>query len=88
MVEATSQPVSTTLTDPNKGFRTEYGAELIDRCQVFLMRHAKSSLNETMTDFRSKGKINANEDIVEKDVADVYLDLIFDQRSRDAKLSV
>ena len=52
------------------------------------MRHAKSSLNESMTDFRSKRKIDANEGVVEKDVENAYLDLIFDQRSRDAKLSV
>jgi len=88
MVESTSQPVTTTLIDPNQDFRSAYGAERIDECQVFLMRHAKSSLNESMTDFRSKRKIDANEDMVEKDVANVYLDLIFDQRSRDAKLSV
>ena len=78
MVETTNQSENTTLNEPNRDFRTLYCAERIEQSQVFLMRHAKSSLNESMTDFRSQRKIDCTEDDVEKGVANDYLDLIFD----------
>ena len=78
MVEPTNQLENTTLNGANRDLRTLYSTERIEQSQVFLMRHAKSSLNESMTDFRSQKKVDCTEDKAEKGVVNDYLDLIFD----------